>query len=286
MSMLADSTVEQGTIPIPADLTGDAEWSIGTRTPTAPAGRGYLWVKTGIEWVVALILLVLAAPVMVALAILVKLTSDGPIGYSQYRLGRFGKPFQLYKFRTMSHRCEAGTGPVWAVANDPRVTRVGRWLRDTHLDEIPQLWNVLRGQMSLIGPRPERPEIAAQIEQTLPAFRDRLLVRPGITGLAQMRLPADSDLDTVRRKLSHDLYYIRHLSAGLDARLALSTPLRLLGDVALSLSRWLVKPPAPPVLITAPAAQQDRPPLDRAWVRPGRRAVAAEARLTEVRPAA
>ena len=150
----------------------------------APEIQRYVRLKTSIEWCVALVLLVLMSPLLLGLAILVGLTSKGSVIYSQWRVGRSGKPFRIYKLRTMVHQCEAHTGPVWAVTDDPRSTRVGHWLRDTHLDELPQLWNVLRGHMSLIGPRPERPEIAAQIEQTIPQFQYRLLVRPGITGLA------------------------------------------------------------------------------------------------------
>jgi lipopolysaccharide/colanic/teichoic acid biosynthesis glycosyltransferase len=221
-------------------------------TPTVgPKVRQYLRLRALIEWSVAFALLVAAAPILLALGLIVGLTSEGPIVYSQWRVGRSGKPFRIYKLRTMTHRCETLTGPVWAIADDPRMTRVGRWLRDSHLDELPQLWNVLCGQMSLIGPRPERPEIAARIEQTLPEFRHRLLVRPGITGLAQMRLPADSDLDTVRRKLALDLYYIQHLSPLLDARLVVSTPLRFFGDIALSMSRSIARPIAAQVPITA-----------------------------------
>jgi lipopolysaccharide/colanic/teichoic acid biosynthesis glycosyltransferase len=221
------------------------------RLAVAPEIKGYVRLKTSIEWCVALVLLVLMSPLLLGLAILVGLTSKGSVIYSQRRVGRSGKPFRIYKLRTMVHQCEAHTGPVWAVTDDPRSTRVGRWLRDTHLDELPQLWNVLCGHMSLIGPRPERPEIAAQIEQTIPEFQYRLLVRPGITGLAQMRLPADSNLDTVRRKLAHDLYYIRHLSPWLDARIVVSTPLRFFGDAALSISRRITRPASVSVPITA-----------------------------------
>ena len=227
-----------------------------TSIPPLAVGRNvrrYLRLKTAIEWCLALILLIIMTPLLAGIAIFVALTSEGPIAYSQWRVGHKGKLFRIYKFRTMSHGCEARTGPVWATADDPRATRVGSWLRNTHLDELPQLWNVLCGHMSLIGPRPERPEIAAEIEQTLPEFRQRLLVRPGITGLAQMRLPADSNLDTVRQKLGHDLYYIRHLGAWLDVRLAISTPLRLLGDLALSISRRVAGPIAAPTPITARA---------------------------------
>src|SRR4029079_17010160 len=135
----------------------------------------------------------------------------------------------ILKFRTMRADCEAATGPVWSIADDPRTTRVGRWLRSSHLGELPQLWNVLRGEMSLIGPRPERPEIAEKIERVLPAFRDRLRVLPGITGLAQVLQPADADLETVRHKLAHDLQYVRHAGPKLDLRIAASTVLHLSG---------------------------------------------------------
>lgn len=207
-----------------------------------PKVREYLRIRALVERVLAFALLVAAAPLLLIFGIAVAITSEGPVIYSQWRVGRSGKPFRIYKLRTMAHRCETHTGPVWALADDPRATRVGQWLRDSHLDELPQLWNVLCGQMSLIGPRPERPEIAARIEQRLPEFRHRLLVRPGITGLAQVRLPADSDLDTVRRKLADDLYYIQHLSPILDGRVLISTPLRFIGDLALSLSRRIARP--------------------------------------------
>jgi lipopolysaccharide/colanic/teichoic acid biosynthesis glycosyltransferase len=254
----------------------------------ARAGRGqaYLSVKVRVEWCAAVVMLVSAAPLLLVLAILVAVTSKGPVGYTQLRVGRSGRPFRMYKLRTMVHGCEARTGPVWAVPDDPRTTPVGRWLRDTHLDELPQLWNVVRGHMSLIGPRPERPEIAAEVERAMPEFRERLRVRPGITGLAQMRLPADSDLVTVRRKLDHDLYYIAHLGPSLDARIALSTPLRLAGDIALSMSRRIARPIAVPAVPPADLRQIQpwlgpRPPGGRGAavdvdVRPaGRRAVAA-----------
>jgi lipopolysaccharide/colanic/teichoic acid biosynthesis glycosyltransferase len=246
----------------------------------------YLRVKVRVEWCAAVVMLVLATPLLLVLAVLVAVTSRGPVGYAQLRVGRGGRPFRMYKLRTMVHGCEASTGPVWAVPDDPRSTPVGRWLRDTHLDELPQLWNVVRGHMSLIGPRPERPEIAAEIERAIPEFRQRLRVRPGITGLAQMRLPADSDLDTVRRKLDHDLYYIEHLGPSLDARIALSTPLRLAGDIAMAMSRRIARPIAVPAARPADVEQSQpwlgpRPPGGRGAavevdVRPaGRRAVAA-----------
>src|SRR5439155_12868491 len=116
--------------------------------------------------------------------LLVKLTSRGPALYTQTRLGRNGRPFTIYKLRTMQHRCESLTGARWSTPGDPRITPVGRFLRKTHLDELPQLWNVLRGDMALVGPRPERPEFVPQLEQAVPHYRDRLLVRPGVSGLA------------------------------------------------------------------------------------------------------
>ena len=141
----------------------------------------------------------------------------------------------------MSHNCEAKTGPVWAAPDDPRVTTLGRLLRVTHLDELPQLWNVLRGDMALIGPRPERPEIAAKIERYLPSYHGRVTVRPGVTGLAQMLLPADSDLEGVRRKLAHDLYYCNHVSLLLDLRIAICTPIYFLAAATRELSQRLVR---------------------------------------------
>lgn len=189
-----------------------------TQNPTA-----YARFKLVAEWIGALLLLIAAAPLVAVLAVIIKATSTGPVFYSQLRLGRSGRRFRIYKLRTMLHQCEAATGPVWSVADDPRVTAVGRWLRDSHLDELPQLLNVIRGDMALIGPRPERPELAARIERTVPDFADRLLVRPGITGLAQMRMPSDTDLQAVPQKLAHDLDYIRDMGLALDARICLST---------------------------------------------------------------
>ena len=210
--------------------------------------RAYTTIKLVVEWTTALFLIVVTSPLLVALAMLVKFTSRGPAFYSQLRLGRSGRQFRIFKLRTMAHQCEAATGPVWSIADDPRVTKVGRWLRDTHLDELPQLWNVLRGEMSLIGPRPERPEIATRIEQSLPDFRNRLLVRPGITGLAQMRMPADTCLHSVRRKLAHDLHYVRNLGPGIDARIWLSTFLHFLGAAAQATSRQIIQFYSPPAV--------------------------------------
>jgi lipopolysaccharide/colanic/teichoic acid biosynthesis glycosyltransferase len=135
------------------------------------------------------------------------------------------------------------TGARWAARHDPRVTTVGRFLRKSKIDELPQLWNVLRGEMSLVGPRPERPEFVPQLERAIPRYRDRLLVRPGLTGLAQVQLPADTDLASVRRKLAYDLYYVRHKSLRLDVQILLATGLYVLG-VPFAVSRTLFRVPS------------------------------------------
>lgn len=203
--------------------------------------RFYLASKFAVEWVLSLVLLLGSLPLLMAVAVLVKLTSVGPVFYCQLRLGKKGRIYKVFKIRTMLHECEGAAGAVWAVQDDPRVTPIGRFLRETHLDEIPQLWNVLRGEMSLIGPRPERPEIASELEKILPAYRQRLEVRPGMTGLAQLRLPADSDVNGVRRKLSHDLYYIRQRGFLLDLQLALSTLPYLLARFSKLMSELLIR---------------------------------------------
>jgi lipopolysaccharide/colanic/teichoic acid biosynthesis glycosyltransferase len=202
----------------------------------APAYRWYPACKAALDRSTALALLVLSAPLIVVLAALVRLTSRGPAFYSQTRLGRHGRTFRIYKLRTMVNQCESLTGPRWSIPGDPRVTGLGRFLRRSHLDELPQLVNVLLGHMSLIGPRPERPEFLPELERACPHYRDRLAVRPGVTGLAQVQLPADTSVTSVRRKLAYDLYYIRNLSPWLDLSLlvctgfyALGVPFRLVG---------------------------------------------------------
>lgn len=203
--------------------------------------------KAAMDYALATVLLALAAPVMLAAMALVKLTSRGPAIYTQERLGRGGRPFTIYKIRTMAHDCERLTGPTWCVPGDPRVTPVGRVLRLTHLDELPQLWNVLRGELSLVGPRPERPAIAAKLELAIPDYRDRLLVRPGLTGLAQVQQEPDTDLSSVRRKLFYDLYYVRNAGPWLDLRIFASTAFHIAGVPAGLIARLFRFPrPAQP----------------------------------------
>lgn len=207
-----------------------------------PRHRAYLWLKTALEWLAALIMALLLAPVILVLALLTKLTSVGPAFYSQVRLGYQGRPYRIWKLRTMRNDCEAKTGAVWSTGeNDPRVTTLGRILRDTHLDELPQLWNVLCGEMTLIGPRPERPEIASKIDLAIPRYRYRLMVRPGVTGLAQVQLPPDSDIESVRRKLAYDLYYVREVGALLDLRILFATGLNFVSDLIHAFGKTLVK---------------------------------------------
>jgi len=197
-----------------------------------PRRRGYMRCKTVLEISAAFVLLVLAAPLIAVAGLLVKLTSRGPVFYTQTRVGRNGRLFTIYKIRSMVHECESLTGPRWAIPGDPRVTWMGQFLRHTHLDELPQLVNVLRGEMSLIGPRPERPEFLPALERALPGYRCRLSVRPGVTGLAQVKLGPDTDLNSVRRKLAYDLHYVGHVSFWLDLRILLCTAFKSLGDPA------------------------------------------------------
>jgi lipopolysaccharide/colanic/teichoic acid biosynthesis glycosyltransferase len=187
----------------------------------------------------AAVLLVPAAPVIAAACLLVRLTSPGPVIYRQVRLGAGGRQFTLYKIRTMVADAERETGAIWAAENDPRVTAVGAFLRALHIDELPQLVNVIKGDLALVGPRPERPEIAAVLVEEIPEFWDRLVVKPGITGLAQINLPPDTDLESVRRKLQLDLEYIQRANPWLDLRILLSTVPRLVGCRAYTAKRLL-----------------------------------------------
>jgi lipopolysaccharide/colanic/teichoic acid biosynthesis glycosyltransferase len=193
-----------------------------------PPGR-HAAAKRGLDLGLAVVLLVLTAPVMLLAMLLVKLTSRGPALYWQTRVGLGGRPFTLYKVRTMTHQCEGTSGARWSTPGDSRITAAGRFLRRTHLDELPQLWNVLRGDMSLVGPRPERPEFVPQLEQAIPHYRVRLQVRPGLTGLAQVQLPPDTDLDSVRRKLAYDIYYVQRAGLLLDLRILAGTALHVTG---------------------------------------------------------
>lgn len=180
-------------------------------------------------YALSVVILIVTAPLMALAFLATKMSSRGPIIYSQLRLGRDGDPFRIYKIRSMYYNCEGTSGPQWSTPGDPRVTPVGKILRVTHLDELPQLWNVLRGDMTLVGPRPERPEIAVKLEAVLPRYSERTRVLPGLTGLAQVQLPPDTDLESVRRKLICDFAYMERQSPWLDLRILVATATGILG---------------------------------------------------------
>jgi len=178
--------------------------------------------------VLAVFMLIPGIPIILFIMLLVKLTSKGPVLFFQERVGKNGKHFTLYKIRTMRVDAEADLGIVWATKKDPRATSVGKVLRGLHLDELPQLFNVLRGDMALVGPRPERPEFVEILTREIPGYSLRLLVTPGITGYSQLNLPADRNVNDVRRKLALDSEYIEKASLWLDIRLILATICRVL----------------------------------------------------------
>lgn len=180
-------------------------------------------IKRVCDIVLATIGVVLAAPAMLLVAVALRLSSPGPVLYSQTRVGKGGQHFTIYKFRSMRVDAESVSGAVWSTKNDPRVTRVGRFLRRTRLDELPQLWNVLRGDMSFVGPRPERPEFIEELCRQVPYYGQRHVVRPGLTGWAQVRHRYGSTVDDAQEKLQYDLFYIKHMSFAFDAYIVLET---------------------------------------------------------------
>jgi sugar transferase (PEP-CTERM system associated) len=185
--------------------------------------RLLLWAKRALDVALALIGLVATAPVVLAAAALIRLTSAGAALYRQERVGLNGRVFTIYKLRTMRVDAEAQTGPVWSTLGDARVTPLGRFLRKTRVDELPQLWNVLRGDMSFVGPRPERPEFVTQLAATIPFFSLRHHVKPGITGWAQVHIPYAASVEEAVEKLQYDLYYIKNLSLALDLVVVIDT---------------------------------------------------------------
>jgi sugar transferase (PEP-CTERM system associated) len=172
---------------------------------------------------IALILTVATIPIMLIVAVLVKLTTPGPVLHRQLRVGLNDAPFMVYKFRSMRADAEKGTGAVWAVRNDPRITPLGRWLRKLRLDELPQLFNVLKGEMSIVGPRPERPEFVKTLTEQIPYYRQRHCVKPGITGWAQINHKYGDTLEDTVIKLEYDLYYIKNLAITLDSYIMFHT---------------------------------------------------------------
>ena len=195
----------------------------------AAALRRHLRAKRALDVSLSLGLLVVSAPVVVLCAAVTRLTSRGPAFYSQQRVGQFGRVFTIYKLRTMFNDCDRLTGPKWCVPGDPRVTPFGRFLRAAHLDELPQLVNVLRGQMSLVGPRPERPEIAATLATQVDEYDVRSAVLPGITGHAQVHLPPDVTVSDVRDKIRLDRDYMRTWTVWSDVAALWQTAGKLVG---------------------------------------------------------
>jgi len=182
----------------------------------------YLAVKRGIDVAAALIGLFLGGPALLLAAVAIKLESGGPFFYSQTRTGLHDQPFKIWKLRSMRVDAEKH-GPKWAAGADERITRTGKILRKTRLDEVPQFWNILRGEMSLVGPRPERPEFVEKLAQEIPFYGQRHLVKPGLTGWAQINYPYGASTEDALNKLKYDLYYIKHSSPGLDLQIILRT---------------------------------------------------------------
>lgn len=233
-ALLAELTrcFEHGVAAVPAtmlyeQLTGrvlasalEADWY--AELPTYSRGI-YMAAKRGLDIAVALVAGTLALILTPLIMLAIALDSRGPVLHRQVRVGLRGQTFVVHKFRTMRVDAESDGRARWSMPHDARITRVGRILRRTHIDELPQLWDVLRGKMSLIGPRPERPEFAEQLARELPLYRARTLVRPGITGWAQVQYPYAASIESNVAKLEYDLYYIRHIGPALDIAVALRT---------------------------------------------------------------
>lgn len=222
---------------LPSELISKAR-----RSENEP-NRFYSAWKRALDVILSTVGLLVLLPVFAVLAFLIRLDSRGPVFYAQERIGQnrrrpqgeptngndrrrtdtFGRPFKIYKLRSMVVDAEKNTGPVWAAASDSRITRLGAILRKTRLDETPQLWNVLRGDMSLVGPRPERPSFVVTLAEKIPDYPKRCSALPGITGLAQVKSRYDSSIETVNRKLQYDLYYVQHGRVMLDLKIMAAT---------------------------------------------------------------
>ena len=176
----------------------------------------FIVVRRAVSIVISLIGLILALPLFPLIMLAIRLDSKGPVFYSQTRVGKAGRVFKVVKFRTMGQDAEAASGPKWAGDNDPRITRIGKFLRSSRLDEIPQLWCVLKGDMAFVGPRPERPEFIEWLSKEIPYYGVRHMVRPGLTGWAQVKYKYGSTVEDSREKLQYDLFYIKNASIGLD----------------------------------------------------------------------
>jgi len=219
LTMLSAAEIYAGRIPLELVTEEDiAEIAMQSRMPSVRR------IKRVFDIFIAMLGCIILFPLGMLIAILLKLTAPGsPVFYSQIRAGLFGKSFTIFKFRTMYEDAEKETGVVWAKKNDPRITPLGKILRRFRLDEIPQLYNVLKGEMSIVGPRPERPELVAELDKKIPFYIERLNVMPGLTGWAQIRFPYGDSVEDAMRKLEYDLYYIKHLSLSFDLQIILRT---------------------------------------------------------------
>lgn len=207
---------------VPVSHLGD-DWYVALPANVKKTTRSYRMLKRGMDILLALVMLLVTAPIAPLLMLAIKLDSPGPVFFKQTRVGCGGKLFKIMKFRSMRQNAEAGSGAVWASNSDPRITRIGRFLRKSRLDEIPQLWNVLVGDMSFVGPRPERPEFDEQLEREVPFYRARRAVRPGLTGWAQVQYRYGNTMADALRKVEYDLYYIKNESLYLDLLILLRT---------------------------------------------------------------
>jgi len=185
--------------------------------------RTYAIVKRIFDSIIAVAGIIIMSPLLLVTALLVKCTSQGPVLYAQVRVGKNGNLFRIFKFRTMKVNAEKETGPVWAAENDTRLTPIGGFLRKTHIDELPQLINIFKGEMSLIGPRPERPVFVDMFKEEIPGYEKRLNVKPGITGLAQVWHRYDETIVDVKKKLKYDLLYIRRMTLWADFNIIMRT---------------------------------------------------------------
>ncbi len=216
----AGAFFEQVTGRLPLEGLSDSRLLLG---PASSVGLAYVVTRRALDVALACFGLLLALPLCLLAALAIKLDSRGPVLYRQERVGRNGRRFTLAKFRSMRVDAEDGSGPVWAGNDDPRITRVGRWLRRARIDEIPQLWSVIRNDMSLVGPRPERPFFVGDLERQIPGYGQRHVVKPGVTGWAQINYSYGKSVDDALIKLQYDLYYIKRRSLALDIVILLRT---------------------------------------------------------------